>query len=103
MANFLDMNGVDSGLTKDEFLNGPRDAIKLEARRRILKAVPEWKQRNAAIDIHSTDADVKAKAQTVIDAVNALRTKSNEIEAALPDKTDEEIWYFDASDDAHWS
>ena len=103
MANFLDMNGVDSGLTKDEFLNGPRDAIKLEARRRILKAAPEWKQRNAAIDIHSTDADVKAKAQTVIDTVNAIRTKSNEIEAALPDKTDEEIWYFDASDDAHWS
>lgn len=103
MANFLDHNGIDTGQTKAEFCQQLHPAIKYEAQRRILQIAPEWRQRNAAIDIQSSDADVRAAAQAVIDAVNAIRAKSNEIEAALPSKTDQQILDFDARDDAHWA
>lgn len=103
MSNFLDHHGIDSGLTKAEWCAQLHPAIKFEAERRILAVAPDWKQRNAAIDLQSSDADVRAAAQVVIDAVTALRTKSNEIEAALPSMTDQQILDFDARDDAHWS
>ena len=103
MANFLDHNGIDTGQTKAEFCQQLHPAIKYEAQRRILETAPGWRQRNAAIDIQSSDADVRAAAQAVIDAVNAIRAKSNEIEAALPSMTDQQILDFDARDDAHWT
>lgn len=34
---------------------------------------------------------------------SAIRVQSNEIEAALPSKTDQQILDFDARDDAHWA
>ena len=103
MANFLDHHGFDSGLTKEQWCQQLHPAIKYEAQRRILEVAPDWKQRNASIDLQSDDADVRAKAQAVIDAISAIRTKSNEIEAALPSMTDQQILDFDAREDAHWS
>lgn len=103
MANFLDHNGIDTGQTKAEFCQQLHPAIKYEAQRRILEAAPEWRQRNAAIDLQSSDADVRAAGQAVIDAVNAIRAKSNEIEAGLTAKSDVEILAFNARDDAHWT
>ena len=100
---FLDHYGLDSGLTKEEWCKQLHPAVKFEAKRRILAVAPDWKQRNAAVDLQSDDADVRATAQVVIDAVAAIRTKSNEIEAALPSMTDEQILNFNARDDAHWS
>tara|TARA_Y100000592_G_C5326998_1_gene247639 strand:+ start:350 stop:661 length:312 start_codon:yes stop_codon:yes gene_type:complete len=102
MANFLDHHGLDSGLTKEQWCEQLHPAVKFEAKRRILKTAPEWRQRNAAVDLQSSDADVRAAAQAVIDAVSAIRTKSNEIEAGLPSKSDAEILAFDARDDDHW-
>lgn len=102
MSNFLDHQGLDSGLTKEEWCKQLHPAVKHEAKRRILEVAPEWRQRNAAVDLQSSDADVRAAAQAVIDAVSAIRIKSNEIEAGLTAKSDAEILAFDARDDAHW-
>ena len=101
--SFLDHNGIDTGLTKAEFCQQLHPAVKHEAQRRILEIAPEWRQRNAAIDVQSDDADVRAAGQAVIDAVAAIRSKSNEIEAALPAKSDADILAFNARDDAHWT
>lgn len=103
MANFLDHNGIDSGLTKEQWCDRLHPAVKHEAQRRILEIAPEWRQRNAAIDVQSDDADVRAAGQAVIDAVNAIRAKSNEIEAGLTSKSDAEILAFNAADESHWS
>ena len=100
---FLDHHGLDSGLTKEQWCEQLHPAVKFEAKRRILVVAPDWKQRNAAVDLQSDDADVRAAAQSVIDAVNAIRVKSNEIEAALPSMTNQQILNFNAQDDAHWS
>ena len=102
MANFLDHNGFDSGLTKAEWCAQLHPAIKFEAQRRILLVAPDWKQRNAAVDVQSDNADVRAAAQAVIDAVNAIRVKSNEIEASLTSMSDADILAFAATDDSHW-
>ena len=102
MANFLDHNGIDSGLTKAQWCARLHPAIKHEAQRRILEVAPDWKQRNAAIDVQSSDADVRAAAQSIIDAVAAIRAKSNEIEASLTSMSDADILAFAATDDAHW-
>ena len=102
MTNFLDHNGIDSGLTKEQWCAQLHPAIKYEAQRRILEIAPDWKQRNAAVDVQSDDADVRAAGQAVIDAVAAIRAKSNEIEAALPSKTDQQILEFDATNNVHW-
>ena len=103
MANFADHNGIDSGLTKEQWCAQLHPAIKFEAQRRILAVAPDWKQRNAAVDVQSDDADARAAGQAVIDAVNAIRAKSNEIEAGLTAKSDAEILAFNAADDSHWS
>lgn len=103
MVNFLDHHGNDSGLTKEQWCAQLHPAIKYEAQRRILSVAPDWKQRNAAIDVQSDDADVRAAAQAVIDAVAAIRTKSNEIEAGLTAKSDADILSFNAADDTHWT
>jgi hypothetical protein len=103
MANFLDHNGIDSGLTKAQWCAQLHPAIKYEAQRRILEAAPEWRQRNAAVDVQSSNADVRAAAQAVIDAVASIRTKSNEIEASIVSMTDEQILDFNARDDSHWN
>ena len=100
---FLDHHGLDSGLTKEQWCEQLHPAVKFEAERRILAVAPDWRQRNAAVDLQSSDADVRAAAQSVIDAVNAIRTKSNEIEAALPSMTDQQILDFNARDDTHWA
>ena len=100
---FLDHNGIDSGLTKEQWCEQLHPAIKYEAQRRILAVAPDWKQRNAAVDVQSDDADVRAAAQDIIDAISAIRTKSNEIEASIGSMSDEQILNFNASDNAHWS
>ena len=102
MANFADHNGIDSGLTKEQWCAQLHPAIKYEAQRRILETAPDWKQRNAAVDVQSDDADVRAAAQAVIDAVSAIRAKSNEIEAALTSMSDADILAFNATDNTHW-
>ncbi len=102
MSNFLDHQGNDSGFTKEQWCETLHVCIKEEAQRRILDVAPAWRQRNAAVDLQSADENVRAAAQSVIDAVNAIRAKSNEIEASLTSKSDADILAFDASDDAHW-
>lgn len=103
MSNFLDHQGNDSGLTKAEWCELLHPLIKEEAQRRILNVAPAWRQRNATIDLQSQDEVVRAAAQSVIDSVNAIRAKSNEIEASLTSKSDADILAFDATDDAHWT
>ena len=103
MANFPDHQGNDSGFTKAEWCEALHPLIKQEAQRRILAVAPAWRQRNATIDLQSEDEVVRAAAQSVIDAVNAIRVKSNEIEASLTSKSDADILAFDASDDDHWT
>ncbi len=103
MSNFLDHQGNDSGFTKEQWCETLHVCIKEEAQRRILDVAPAWRQRNAAVDLQSADENVRAAAQSVIDAVNAIRAKSNEIEASLTSKSDADILAFDASDDAHWT
>lgn len=103
MSNFLDHQGNDSGLTKAEWCELLHPLIKEEAQRRILNVAPAWRQRNATIDLQSEDEVVRAAAQSVIDSVNAIRAKSNEIEASLTSKSDADILAFDATDDAHWT
>ena len=56
--------------------------IKLEARKRIITAVPEWKQRNVIADLSSDDADTKAAAATEWKKVTDIRTKSDELEVS---------------------
>jgi len=56
--------------------------IKLEAHKRIIAAVPEWKQRNVIADLSSDDADTKAAAVTEWKKVTDIRTKSDELEAS---------------------
>ena len=56
--------------------------IKIEAHKRIITAVPEWKQRNVIADLSSDDADTKAAAITEWKKVTDIRTKSNELEAS---------------------
>lgn len=102
MANFLDHQGNDSGLTKEQWCEALHPFIKQEAQRRILNVAPAWRQRNASIDLQSADENVRTAGQAVIDTVTAIRSKSNQIEAALPSMTDEQILGFDATDDAHW-
>lgn len=102
MSNFPDHQGNDSGFTKEQWCETLHPLIKEEAQRRILDVAPAWRQRNASIDLQSTDEVVRAAAQLVIDAVNAIRVKSDEIEASLTSKSDADILAFDASDDAHW-
>lgn len=103
MSNFPDHQGNDSGFTKEQWCETLHPFIKQEAQRRILAAAPAWRQRNAAIDLQSADENVRAAAQAVVDAVNAIRVKSNEIEASLTSKSDADILAFDARDDAHWA
>ncbi len=103
MANFVDHQGNESELTKAEWCETLHPLIKEEAQRRILAVAPAWRQRNASIDLQSTDEVVRAAAQSVIDSVNAIRAKSNEIEAGLTSKSDAEILAFNATDEKHWS
>lgn len=103
MSNFLDHQGNDSGLTKADWCESLHPSIKEEAQRRILAVAPAWRQRNATIDLQSEDEVVQAAAQSVIDSVNAIRAKSNEIEASLTSRSDADILAFDATDDAHWT
>ena len=56
--------------------------IKGEAKKRIIAAVPDWKQRNVIADLSSDDADTKAAAATEWKKVTDIRTKSNELEAS---------------------
>ena len=102
MSNFLDHQGNDSGFTKEQWCETLHVCIKEEAQRRILDVAPAWRQRNAAVDLQSADENVRAAAQSVIDAVNAIRAKSNEIEASILSMSDEQIIEFNATDDTHW-
>ena len=86
MANFLDHQGNDSGFTKAEWCEALHPFIKEEAQRRILDVAPAWRQRNASIDLQSTDENVRAAAQSVIDSVNAIRVKATRSRRALHQK-----------------
>lgn len=66
--------------------------VKRECARRIQEAAPMWQQQNALSDVVTLSAaanlttdqqEALTKAQKVLDAVQQLRTKSNDIEAAL--------------------
>lgn len=81
-------------------------AIKAEASRRILAIAPEWRQRNAlarALQLQERlnagwplTAEEQAEREALHAlwaAVNAIRTRSDELEQTLPD---------DYTDDAQW-
>lgn len=85
---------------------GTPEQVKAEANRRILKIVPEWKQRNLLAQAAQLNrkpvADWTAEEQAAVDAgdaiwaqVQAIRAKSDEIEAMDPipaDVTDSALW-----------
>jgi len=96
--------------------------IKNEANIRIVAAYPEWKQRNhmaAVADIHNnelvalkagTDYVLTADDLTVITsaksckaAIEAIRTKSDELEASLDSMTQAQLEAFDPTNDSNWS
>ena len=87
-------------------------AIKIEAGRRILVILPEWKQRNLIArgtelnTIHAqngvwtqTEANEVAALETIWNSVKAIRTKSDEIEATVATA---DFSTFDPTDDALW-
>jgi hypothetical protein len=95
--------------------------IKEEAGRRIIKAYPEWRQRNhmaAVIDIQNKElvalksnttytpsADEIATitaAQTAKNQVFAIRAKSDQLEASLDSMTLAELEAFDPTHDSNW-
>ena len=96
--------------------------IKKEAGRRIIKAYPEWRQRNhmaAVIDIQNKElvalkanttytpsADEVATitaAQTAKNQVFAIRTKSDQLETSLDSMTLAELEAFDPTNDSNWT
>ena len=62
--------------------NNAVSQIKVEAHKRIITALPEWKQRNVIADLSSDDEDQEAAAATEWKKVTDIRTKSNELEAS---------------------
>jgi len=89
--------------------------IKVEANRRILAIVPEWKQRNLtaqAAQFAKQVADgipLTVEQQAMWDAgvaiwteVAAIRTKSDELEASVDPMDLETVQTFDVTDDATW-
>ena len=64
--------------------------------------MPAWRQRNVIADLSSSDADKKAAAVAAWSQIEALRTKSNELEERVRTMSDEEHYTFDATDDKHW-
>lgn len=62
--------------------NSAISTIKLEAHKRIIAALPEWKQRNVIADLSSDDAATKTAAVAEWKKVSDIRTKSNELEAS---------------------
>ena len=86
----------------DEAVADLQPWIRKECERRILELMPAWKQRNVIADLSSSDADKKAAAVTAWSAVESLRTKSNELEEAVRNMSDEEHKTFVIEDDSHW-
>ena len=86
----------------DEAVADLQPWIRRECERRILELMPAWKQRNVIADLSSSDADKKAAAVTDWSAVELLRTKSNELEEAVKNMSDEEHKMLNIEDDSHW-
>ena len=78
--------------------------IKQEAHKRIIAAVPEWKQRNVIADLSSDDADTKAAAATEWKKVTDIRTKSDELEVSANSMDLDALNHKDLSwtDDEKW-
>lgn len=87
----------------NEALAALQPLIRKECERRILEAVPAWRQRNAIADMLSDDDTVKAKGTAIWSKVTALRAKSNALEASLASMSDAEFVELDITDDAHWT
>lgn len=107
--------------TEEELRINLVSEIKVEANSRIVAAYPEWKQRNhmaAVADIHNNElAALKAGTDYVLTAddlavitsaksckaaIEAIRTKSDELETSLDSMTQEQLEAFDPTDDSNW-
>ncbi len=87
----------------DDAVADLQPSIRKECERRILELMPAWRQRNVIADLSSSDADKKAAALEAWSQVEALRTKSNELEEAVRTMSDEEHFTFDPTNDTYWS
>ena len=87
----------------DDAVADLQPSIRKECERRILELMPAWRQRNVIADLSSSDADKKAAALEAWAQVEALRTKSNELEEAVRTMSDEEHFTFDPTNDTYWS
>tara|TARA_R100001594_G_scaffold97946_1_gene132299 strand:+ start:113 stop:727 length:615 start_codon:yes stop_codon:yes gene_type:complete len=85
--------------------------VKAEAQKRILAILPDWKQRNFAFlykqvsDGTASDAQ-KAEMDAAValwEKIDAVRSKSDEIEAAIASMDKDAVNLFIISDDANWS
>jgi len=97
------------------FAHTPESAgavIRMEARRRILAlaSLEQQSNDNAQIALHALQ--IAHGGSSTIDAVSAInrrtkidaiRARSNQLEAALPAMSAADLAAFDPSDDSHWS
>lgn len=73
------------------------EAIKAETRTRILAVVPMWKQMNdaAALALGSDDGALTRRVW-----IDAMRARSNDLEASLSALSDDDLARFDPADEA---
>ena len=128
VTQWASSNVVSEPMDLATCLASTKNAVKIEAERRILNLHPEWKQRNFLADVvlvinkenqsyndiqdgvqdatryvPTTEEKVMIAAhQAAQTAINAIRTKSDEIETSLESLTFAQLEVFDVTDDSHW-
>ena len=113
---------VEPEFSTSEIKNLLIEKIKVEAGKRIVSSYPEYRQRNlnGAVSLIQNKELLAIKAgsgnytptedemtslraaKTCKDFIDAIRTKSNELEASLDSMTEEQLNAFDPSKDSNW-
>ncbi|MGB0683692.1 MAG: hypothetical protein ACPGOV_13340 [Magnetovibrionaceae bacterium] len=110
------LRAAEDAAWADDLIERLKTAIKAEARRRILDLVPEWQQANLNAranalndkrlsgDTLSADEEAERAAMKMLwEAINAIRTKSDEIEASLSALDRAGLESFNPRDQACWT
>lgn len=87
---------LPSQMTVEELRALRSSAVKMEARRRIEAVYPLWKQVNILRD--GTADEIQAMRV----AINAVRNKSDAIEASIEEMTTQELMSFKVQHDSLW-
>ncbi|WP_413207689.1 hypothetical protein [Rhodospirillum sp. A1_3_36] len=104
--HFAELRALGLEIAPSDVAQTDRASVKAEARNRILARYPEWKQRNMALLAATLTAkgemnwssDEQTQWESIAvawDAINAIRSRSNEIEALDPlpsDLSNDELW-----------